>query len=367
LKLTDDVLTLNSFLPDEQDEKLAMIADAASVLDVTLAPPAHVPRVTVDALRQAARTLARQIDGVAGKLAAGDPLRQIGNDFAALANGPDAHLVAANAAVTRYLPSQLQALREALSARRVSLADIPDELKRDWMLPDGRARAQALPKAAVIDGHTLRRWVKAALKVLPESSGSAVWILKSADTITNAFQIAAYSALAAIAVILSLALRRALDVALVMTPLLISGLLTAMLLKLSGLSLNFANIIALPLLLGVGVSFNIYFVMNWRSGANRFVSSATARAVMFSALTTSTAFGSLALSRHPGTASMGDLLLMSLGCTVITTLVFVPAMLAIAPRYHVLFGGRRWKGRPKNPAPWTQAKEKSLEPVRQVT
>jgi len=361
LNLTDDVLTLNSFLPSQQAQKLAMIADAASVLEVTLSPPAHVPAVTAEALRQAARKVAGQIDLVAGTLGANDPLRDIGRDFATLANGPESHLLAANAAVTRFLPSQLQALREALSAHSVTLADIPDEIRRDWMLPDGRARVQALPKAAVIDGHALRRWVKAALKVLPESTGSAVWILKSADTITNAFQIAAYSALAAIAVILSLALRRALDVVLVMTPLLISGLLTAMVLKLSGLSLNFANIIALPLLLGVGVSFNIYFVMNWRSGANRFVSSATARAVMFSALTTSTAFGSLALSRHPGTASMGDLLLMSLACTVVTTMVFVPAMLAIAPRTHVILGGQRWKGRAASS--WTRAKDKSLEPA----
>ena len=71
------------------------------------------------------------------------------------------------------------------------------------------------------------------------------------------------------------------------------------------LPLNFANIIALPLLLGVGVSFNIYFVMNWRAGREAPLGSATARAVLFSALTTATAFGSLAVSHHPGTASMG--------------------------------------------------------------
>jgi len=358
LSLSQDVLTLNSFLPEDQDRKLAMIADAASVLDVTLAPPAQVPAVTVDGLRQSARRLAGQIDAVAAKLAPGDPLRAIGGDFDALARGPDAHLFAANAAVTRFLPTQLAALREALSAHKVTLADIPADIRRDWLLPDGRARLQVLPKAAVVDGHALRRWVKAALKAVPDSAGSAVWILKSADTITNAFQIAAYSALAAIAVILALALRRILDVALVMAPLLISGLLSAMLLKLSGTSLNFANIIALPLLLGVGVSFNIYFVMNWRSGANRFISSATARAVMFSALTTSTAFGSLALSRHPGTASMGILLLMSLGCTVVTTMVFVPALLAIAPRHGVLLGGRR-----RAPRDWTRVKAKTLEPI----
>jgi hopanoid biosynthesis associated RND transporter like protein HpnN len=339
LPLSQDVLTLNSFLPADQDEKLAAIADAASVLRSTLSPPASVPAVTAPALRSAMQTLAGQIGSVAGKLAAADPLRAIGQDAAALAAGPDARLMAANEALTRFLPMQLAALRDALGATKVTQADIPDELREDWLLPDGRARLQVLPKAAVNDGHILRRWVKAALKVVPESAGSAVWILKSADTITNAFQIAAYSALGAIAIILAVALRRALDVVLVMTPLVVSGLLTALFLKLSGMNLNFANIIALPLLLGVGVSFNIYFVMNWRAGVTRFLGTATARAVIFSALTTSTAFGSLALSRHPGTASMGMLLLLSLGCTVLTTLFFVPALLKLVPKPGVKLGG----------------------------
>jgi predicted RND superfamily exporter protein len=76
------------------------------------------------------------------------------------------------------------------------------------------------------------------------------------------------------------------------------------------------------------VSFNIYFIMNWRAGEHSRLASPTARAVIFSALTTATAFGSLALSGHPGTASMGVLLLISLGCTLVATLVFVPALLA---------------------------------------
>jgi len=125
-----------------------------------------------------------------------------------------------------------------------------------------------------------------------------------------------------------LALRRVLDVALVLAALLLSSLLTVIVAAWLPLPLNFANVIALPLLLGVGVSFNIYFVMNWRAGLRSHLASPTARAVMFSALTTATAFGSLALSGHPGTASMGVLLLVSLCCTLIASLVFVPALLA---------------------------------------
>jgi hypothetical protein len=339
LALSADVLTLNSFLPEDQDRKLALIQDAAGILGPTLAPPTDPPAVTAAALRRSAMALSASLDGVSASLPKGDVLKAIGGDLHRLARAPDSVLLDSNAALTRFLPLQLQRLRLALTAQKVTLSDIPPELRRDWVLPDGRARLLVLPRGAVVDGHTLRSWVKAALKAVPEASGSAVWILKSADTITGAFRIAAYSALAAIAIILSLALRRALDVALVLTPLLVSALLTTLLLRLFGMSLNFANIIALPLLLGVGVSFNIYFVMNWRSGVHRFLGSATARAVMFSALTTSTAFGSLALSRHPGTASMGVLLLISLGCTVVTTLVFTPALLALVPHPHVALGG----------------------------
>ncbi len=339
LPLTQSVLTLMSFVPEQQTEKLALLADANSILAPTLAPPAEDPPITAAALRKAAASFAAKAVPLAAKLGADDPMRGIGAAALRLSTAPDAALLAANAALTRYLPAQLDELRVALAAKPVTIADVPDDIKRDWLLPDGRARVQVLPKAGVSNGRALRNFVKSALRAVPQSAGSAVEILKSADTITHAFQTAAYCAVIAIAVILSLALRRALDVVLVMTPLLCSALLTALCLRLVGMSLNFANIIALPLLLGVGVSFNIYFVMNWRAGMHRPLGSATARAVVFSALTTGTAFGSLALSAHPGTASMGELLLMSLFCTVVTTLVLVPALLALMPRPHVPLGG----------------------------
>ena len=165
-------------------------------------------------------------------------------------------------------------------------------------------------------------------RVAPDAGGTAVTIEATSDTIVGAFRDAAIYAVLAIAVILGVALRRLRDVALVLAPLMLSALLTLLVAVLLPLPLNFANIIALPLLLGVGVSFNIYFVMNWRDGRPMVLGSATARAIVFSALTTGTAFGSLALSAHPGTASMGELLLISLGCTLVASLVFIPALLA---------------------------------------
>jgi predicted RND superfamily exporter protein len=210
----------------------------------------------------------------------------------------------------------------------VTLASIPPDVSRDWLLPDGRARLQVMPGPQVRGSKGLREFVAQVTAVAPNAGGSAVTIQATSETIVGAFRAAAIIAVVSITIILCLALRRIVDVCLVLAPLTLSALLTLLVAVLLQLPLNFANIIALPLLLGVGVSFNIYFVMNWRAGRHAVLGSATARAIVFSALTTGTAFGSLALSGHPGTASMGRLLLISLACTLMASLVFIPALLS---------------------------------------
>src|SRR5205823_12825200 len=95
----------------------------------------------------------------------------------------------------------------------------------------------------------------------------------------------------------------------------VAGVVTMELCVLIDLPLNFANILALPLLLGVGVAFKIYYIVAWRAGKTRLLQSTLTRAVVFSAMTTATAFGSLWLSNHPGTSSMGKLMALSLLCT----------------------------------------------------
>ncbi len=328
LPLTASSMTLSSLVPGDQPAKLALIADAANILTPTLVARTPAAPITADAIRLSARTTADGLAKAAATLPPGNPLGQVAADLQALQKAPDATLLAANTALVRFLPEQLDHLRNALDVQPVAIANIPPEITRDWMLPDGRARLQVTPKPAAAGSAGLNAFVDEVTAAVPEAGGSAVSIIASARTIISAFQNAALGAIVLIALILFAVLRRPLDVALVLAPLLMSALLTVLVCIVMRLPLNFANIIALPLLLGVGVSFNIYFIMNWRAGEHSRLASPTARAVIFSALTTGTAFGSLALSGHPGTASMGVLLLISLGCTLVATLIFVPALLA---------------------------------------
>jgi hypothetical protein len=322
------VLTADSFVPEDQSEKLALISDAAGILGPTLLPPANTKPASAADSVAAARDALSKIEPALARLPADDTLHAIAGDLIRIVNAPGSTVLAVDTALTRFLPLELYRLRTALGAAPATLSSVPEEISRDWILPDGRARLEVLPIASARNSNGLHQFVAEVTNVAPDAGGTAVTVVESSDTIVGAFRSAAIVALLAITSILVIALGRLRDAALVLAPLLLSAALTVLLMVLLALPLNYANIIALPLLLGVGVSFNIYFVMNWRDGRREMLASATARAVAFSALTTGTAFGSLALSGHPGTASMGMLLLISLGCTLTATLVFVPALLA---------------------------------------
>jgi predicted RND superfamily exporter protein len=133
-------------------------------------------------------------------------------------------------------------------------------------------------------------------------------------------------------------LRRFTDVLMTLVPLLLAGVVTMEICVLIGLRLNFANIVAMPLLLGVGVAFKIYYVTAWRAGQTNLLQSSLTRAVFFSAMTTATAFGSLWLSSHPGTASMGKLLALSLVTTLAAAVLFQPLLMG-RPRSRSVDGG----------------------------
>ncbi|MGH7119162.1 MAG: MMPL family transporter [Acetobacteraceae bacterium] len=321
------VLSVQSFVPPDQEPKLAMIADASDILSPTLSASGRTTPVTAAELRLAVKTALGSFAAAAPQIAKDPAFAALAKDLRALEAAPDATLMAASHALTEFLPAQLARLRMALTAEPVTLARLPPALTRDWVLPDERARVQAIAEPGQRSSQGLARFAASVRKVAPDAAGSAMNIVGSAQVIVGAFRTAAIGALIAIAIILGLILRRPQDVALVMAPLLLACLLTALVVVWLPLPLNFANIIALPLLLGVGVSFNVYFVMNWRAGERRLLGTATARAILFSALTTATAFGSLALSADRGTASMGELLLFSLAATLIATFIFVPALL----------------------------------------
>ena len=330
------VLTLKSFVPEDQPPKLAMIQDASFLMDAAINPfvvkPPPGDADVVASLSAAAKAL-RDAAGSAQTAAAKDALR-LASVLDTLAQGDPAMRARASAALIPGLRSLLDQLRLSLQAAPVSLKTMPADLVHDWVAPNGMARAQVFPKDTSGSDASLRKFGAAVTRGVPDATGAPLSIRQSGDTIMGAFLQAGLWAFVAITILLFLVLRRAGDVLLTLIPLFLSGLLTLGTCVAIGLELNFANVIALPLLLGIGVAFDIYFVVAWRAGAQNLLQSSLTRAVIFSALTTASGFGTLWLSSHPGTASMGELLMISLGWTLVTTLFILPALLGPSPDAH---------------------------------
>lgn len=326
------VVTLTTFMPAEQPAKLALIGTAAASLlpvlsQTPLAPVADAARVS--SLKTAAGQLedaALDHPGEGAKEA-----QRLAAALRKLAAADAATRDRADQAIAEPLKLALGQLRGALQPREITRESLPKDIVSQWVAADGRALVNISPHVAKgadpSDDAMLRKFSAAVLATAPDAVGGPISILRSADTIIRAFIEAGIWALLSITVLLWLALRNFGDVLRTLVPLLVSAAVTLEITVLIGLPLNFANIIALPLMLGVGVAFKIYFVMAWRHGQTSLLQSSLTHAVLFSAATTATAFGSLWLSHHPGTSSMGRLLALSLFCTLIGAVVFQPVLM----------------------------------------
>jgi hopanoid biosynthesis associated RND transporter like protein HpnN len=323
------VMSLDSFVPDEQPAKLKLIAQGAKILNPALNPDsidaAPSDQENVEALKGSAANLRKTAGDAKGPGAVAS--RRLADALQKLAESNEATRDKTQAIFVSPLKIVLDQLRNSLQAQPVSLKTLPADLVATWKTKEGLIRVEALPRGDPNDNDTLRRFAAAVLAAEPNAIGGPVSILKSGETVVKAFIHAGITALVVIGFLLWLALRRITDVLLTLVPLLVAGAVTLEICVLIGLPLNFANIVALPLLLGVGVAFKIYYVTAWRSGRTNLLQSSLTRAIFFSALTTATAFGSLWLSSHPGTASMGKLLALSLVTTLAAVLLFQPALM----------------------------------------
>jgi hypothetical protein len=340
--LVGNVFTLTTFIPPDQAKKLAIIQDTAFLLDATInpfevkTPPTDAE--TVASLKAAAKALhdatalpRKGKQTAADKEARSDAVR-LAKALDVLADAPAAKRQAATEALIPGLNDLLGSLRSALQAAPVDVHTMPPELVAEWVAKDGTARISIFPKSNAADNKSMKRFSKDVMAVAPNATGTPITIEESGQTIVRAFIQAGIWSFIAISILLAFVLKRRRDIAMTIIPLVLTMALTLTTCRVIGLELNFANIIALPLLFGIGVAFNIYFVVAWRAGAHNLLQSSLTRAVMFSALTTASGFGSLILSSHPGTASMGVLLIISLGWTLFTTLFFLPALLGPPPK-----------------------------------
>jgi hypothetical protein len=351
LPLVRQTLSLKDFVPTDQDAKLAILQDLSFTLGPDLAgdpPKTYTADDAADlqALGDLRKALAAAIPPDAGSDAKTTSTAKSIAEMKALRDQLDAfdvHYIvytdaSRKALLTRLrdsllggLPWLLADLHDALQAAPVSDKDLPPELVRRWVGTDGQHRVEIWPKEVLDTNAAMQRFVDQVRAVEPDASGAPAEYLESGRAVVKAFRHAFIYSVIAITLLLFALLRNAIDTALVLVPLIVAGLLTIGGITLVGIPFNFANVIALPLILGVGVDYGVYIAQRGRAAAGTDVNllkTSTARAVLFGALITVANFGNLALSSHPGTRSMGLLLTIGLSMTMLTSLVLLPSLLA---------------------------------------
>ena len=236
------------------------------------------------------------------------------------------------------LPDALERLQVALEATPFTQQDLPASLREHWFSQNGVYRIAVYPSENIGNNDALRRFVRAVQQAAPQATGVPVISLEAGEAVVEAFIHAFSLALVGVILALLLLLRNFVDTLLVLMPLLLAALFTCAATVLLNVPFNFANIIALPLLLGIGIDCSIHIVHRCRNAASYcedLLRTSTVRAIYYSALTTLAGFGSLAFSTHQGTASMGLLLAVGVVLTLICVLIILPALLYSLNRHKV--------------------------------
>ena len=226
----------------------------------------------------------------------------------------------------------IEALSLAFEAGPVKLADVPRSLRRRAIAADGTARIEIRPVAPLDDAS--RADFVATVSAIAVPTGGPAIILAARVAVLEAMLSAGAITLLASVLLLGVALRSVNDVMLVLIPLALAMAMTAMTAAGLGIALNFANVIVLPLLIGLGMHSAIHVILRARTlhrhgQTQRLGMTTTPRAVLFSALTTIAAFGTLMASPHRGTASIGALLTVALCWTLVATLIVLPSLLVL--------------------------------------
>ena len=324
-----DARSLPDFVPDNQETKLELIDFAAGALVFALdAEPgsAEGPPAEAGIAALIERLNAAYTDGPGARLA--ELLTQ------AEARNDPALMQELEENIFAFWPDLVDRLRAQMTADFIDLDALPASLRARYLSEAGQWRVDILPQEDVRDPRALDAFVSEVEALYPDLAGGALQSKKAGETISAAMLQATSIALAVIAVFLWLLVRRIKTVFLILFPLALAAVLTAASGVILGIPFNYANVIVLPLLIGIGVDSGIHLVMrhNQVAAGEGVHGTSTPRAILFSALTTVASFGSLMLSPHRGTASMGELLSIAIAFTLICTLIVLPAAFQLEER-----------------------------------
>lgn len=330
LESVDKARLLSDFVPKDQQDKLDLIDLSIPTLDNVVNGQGlensilPVGKSSLEALRDhllntSERPAAKKFAVTIEKLLARDEVTQ----------------KSVERDLFRFFPDLIATIDTQLGVDSVTLDDLPRFFFSRFQSEDGRWRVDVSPKGDVRDPSILKAFVNDVEMFDSNTAGAPMQIVNAGIAVSSAMIMAVLFASVAILTISFLVLRRWTLVLSIFIPLAMAGLVTAGASVFFNIPFNYANVIVLPLLIGLGVDSGIHVAMrrNQVRDSTALYATSTPRAVLFSGLTTIAAFATLSVSDHRGTASMGQMLAIAITGTLLMTIIITPMLMDFFKKY----------------------------------
>ncbi|MDR2754271.1 MAG: MMPL family transporter [Planctomycetaceae bacterium] len=241
-------------------------------------------------------------------------------------------------AVAGDLLSRLQTLRSMAIPEPPTVEDLPESLVERFVGKRGKHLMRIYTTANIWDMDEMEKFVKAVRDVDPKATGSPLQTYESSLQMQQGFITAALYAFGAIAFFLLVDFRSWKASLAAILPMFL-GL--AMMFGIFGwldLPLNPANMIVLPLILGIGIDDGVHLIHDYRNKKHRLyrMTGSTATSILITSLTTMVGFGSMMIASHRGLQSLGRVLVIGVTCCLITSIIILPILLSLWTRHEVV-------------------------------
>ncbi|MCM0082520.1 MMPL family transporter [Geomonas sp. Red32] len=345
LPTVDHVVSINTFVPDQQPEKLAELAAIRQELD-QVKPQTYEPELSLMELPRVFEDFRNAVVKVKAKLEkerrpeakpVGKFLTVLDTFFAKLDKERDKNAVGMlqdfQGGMFAELPQKIALLKQSLNAHPIADKDIPADLRARFVGKTGKLMLQVAPKNEIFDLKPLKAFLDDVRRIEPHATGEPVMVYESMTIMRDAYRMAFIYAFVAIVGILLIAFRSIKFALIGLVPLVVGILFMVAGMWIFGISFNSANIIVMPLVLGIAVDSGIYIINRFRredESAATVITSSTGVGVLLNTLTIMASFGALMVAHHQGVFSIGAVMSLGMVACQIAFMITLPAVLELA-------------------------------------
>jgi hopanoid biosynthesis associated RND transporter like protein HpnN len=339
LSTVGKVESILSAVPDEQEEKMKIVRTIAPLLeDIEIEPEDEIFSlknldVTMKKIRFKLRKKEKE-EGNDDVYEASQLIKTFQEDLKKIdPKQAEQRLESFSTKLFEDFRAKITDLQSAVNPTPVSISELPEKLRKRFVSPNGKYLLLVFPDINIWEKPAMEKFLSELRSVDAEVTGNAVHMYESTQLMISGYINGGIYAMVAIIIFILLSFRNLRTTFFILLPTIVGSIWTVGIMELIGVRFNLANLVILPLIIGIGVVNGVHIVHRFREdsdGGTTVLSKSTGQAVVLSSLTTIIGFGSLMVADHQGVYSLGLVLSIGVGSCMLTSITLLPALLKLS-------------------------------------